>query len=187
MGKKAMEAICQSQLKSPTVVSYKVGTKIYEVIIKPYLSFTELQQLVANTISFCYTDKEYHPQNKDFAWKYNVLASYTDIDFNRSSAEDAYKFITQTDIFERVSAKISDDLPSIFESINEKLKYKNQTRNSMSDLVEQFSKMSEEFEGIDAQEVLEVGKKLAEKDERTIVENIIDYEDKKHTKNKAKE
>lgn len=90
----------------------------YPIKVRPTLTLEQRSFLVESIADLCFVGDEYVPYMADFARKYGVLSSYTDLNFDNVSMEEAYRMTQNRELYRAVYDVIDDDLSAVFADVN---------------------------------------------------------------------
>jgi len=169
--------------------TYEVNGETIEIEVVPYLSLSARGSFVNDAADIVFVDGAYAPYMLNFAYKYCLLSYCTNINLPKD-AEKINKIIQNTSIADDVDDLVDDKY--LYSDILDLIEYRKAAylKNSKTDefiesltsLVKNLDSMagSDEFKGKNLNDILATAKKIVDKDEKSLVNNILDFEEAKN-------
>lgn len=181
-----MDKISKSYRAKDKVIVYQAGEEVIEVTVMPNISFKSRCAMVSEIIDMCFVGGKYVSGMKTFAINYNLLAYHTNLALG-DSVEKIWSFINASMIIEKILEVMVDGYYQILDEVESGIKYRidselahNKSDDLMDAIVEVVNKISgmvtDFSNSINIEDIINIGKSLAEKDESEIVKSILDYQ-----------
>lgn len=186
-----IDKIVEFNQKEMRKVLCEMDEEVVEIEVIPYLSLSARGQFVNDAADIVFVDGAYAPYMLNFAYKYCLLAYCTNINLPKD-AEKINKIIQVTDIADEVD-KIIDD-KYLYSDILDLIDYRKNTylkKSKMDELMDALTSLvksldtmanSDEFKGKNLNDIINTAMKIADKDEKSLVNNILNFEQAKNAK-----
>lgn len=156
-----------------------------EIIVNPYISAPEYNQLIIDIVNGCIIDGEFYSALEDISIKSNVFETFTNIKTDNLSV--VYDFIRHfpeeaDGIVKDILTVFPDFYNDVYEAIGfekEKLLHKSDLKPISDKIVELLDKFASKFDGTtptDLQNFLQATMKIAGKNEGEIAKSILDLQ-----------
>lgn len=169
----------------PKPIDVKVDDEIITIEVLPYLTLKERGQFVIDVADSVFINGTYAPYMLNFAYNFFLLQHCTNMTMPKD-AEKVNRFVNTTDIADRVEEIVGDKY--LYSDCLDMIEYRKNAylKNNKADefigsltaLVDNLNKIadSDEFKGQNLNDILGAVKQFASKDEKSLVNNILDFE-----------
>lgn len=175
----------------PKPIDVKVDDEIITIEVLPYLTLKERGQFVVDVADSVFIDGTYAPYMLNFAYNFFLLQHCTNMTMPKD-AEKVNRLIQTTTIADQVEEIVGDKY--LYSDCLDMIEYRknaylknNKTDEfigSLTSLVDNLNKIAEsdEFKSQNLNDILGAVKQFAGKDDKSLVNNILDYREAKNAK-----
>lgn len=172
----------------PKPIDIKVDDEIITIEVLPYLTLKERGQFVVDVADSVFIDGTYAPYMLNFAYNFFLLQHCTNMTMPKD-AEKVNRLIQTTTIADQVEEIVGDKY--LYSDCLDMIEYRknaylknNKTDEfigSLTSLVDNLNKIAEsdEFKSQNLNDILGAVKQFAGKDDKSLVNNILDYREAK--------
>lgn len=155
--------------------------------IKPYISFEEMYAFADNVCDLAFKNGDYNPVMRLMGYNKCLLSYYTNIKIDKLTNDRLAAITYKTELIDFIQDSISGlQYCDISQIIDEMIKYKldcimsekthelNKIEKHFEDMITSMDSFAEQMKGVDMSAFIENVQKLANKDEKKIVEAVTD-------------
>lgn len=186
-----MDKIIDVNSISPESIKVEVDGEIIAIDVLPYLTLKDRGQFVVDVADSVFIDGAYAPYMLNFAYNFFLLQHCTNMTMPKD-AEKVNQLIQTTNIADQVDEIVGDkylysdclDMIEYRKNVYLKNNKADEFVGSLTSLVDNLNKIAEsdEFKGQNLNDILTTAKKIADKDEKSLVKNILDFQEAKNAK-----
>lgn len=169
------------------VITYEINGEQVDIKVKPYLTIQERGQIVTDIADAVFIDGVYAPYMLGFAYKYGIIAYFTNLSIPQNP-EKLNVLINSTDIINKIEEIINDE--GIYVDALDLIEYRKNMylkNNKADELLDALTSLinnldniaTSDIDKINPVELLNTAKKIADKDEKSLVENILEIQEAK--------
>lgn len=112
-----------------TYVNLGVGDAAIKIMIKKQISLMDIAAFVEGVMEMVFRTNEqdieiYCPQFKDFAFRYNLIVFFTNIDLQDRHLQDAEQIVLNEEIYEAISDIIGPSMYILYDATDDLIQYK---------------------------------------------------------------
>ena len=180
-----MDKIIDAKSVAPESVKIEADGEIITIDVFPYLTLKERGQFVVDVADSVFIDGTYAPYMLNFAYNFFLLQHCTNMTMPKD-AEKVNRLIQTTTVADQVEEIVGDKY--LYSDCLDMIEYRknaylknNKTDEfigSLTSLVDNLNKIAEsdEFKSQNLNEIVGAIKQFAGKDEKSLVNNILDFE-----------
>lgn len=181
MNVKVMSEFCKAQNLEPVKISFDVGDESVEITVKRILSFKEACDFVSGCTYACFSEDDYFPHLRDFAFLREVLTAYTDCKLP-TDEEAQYKIIFGLpDSFYEKLYKVIDttQISSLKQSIADAIDFEKEKLLKKSRLLSMLEKVVSEMQDVmkpeNVQKLTDMADKIQGVSQEDVVTALLSY------------
>ena len=180
-----IDKIVDKNSTTPETIKVEVNDEIITIDVFPYWTLKERGQFVVDVADSVFIDGTYAPYMLNFAYNFFLLQHCTNMTMPKD-AEKVNRLIQTTTVADQVDDIVGDKY--LYSDCLDMIEYRKNAylKNNKADefigsltaLVDNLNKIAEsdEFKGQNLNEIVGAIKQFAGKDEKSLVNNILDFE-----------
>jgi len=184
-----MDKIIDAKPVAPESVKVEADGEIIIIDVLPYLTLKDRGQFVVDVADSVFIDGTYAPYMLNFAYNFFLLQHCTNMTMPKD-AEKVNRLIQTTTVADQVDEIVGDKY--LYSDCLDMIEYRKNAylKNNKADefigsltaLVDNLNKIAEsdEFKGQNLNEIIETAKNISGKDDKSLVKNILDFQEVKN-------
>lgn len=182
-----LKKLVNYQISEPVLISFPISeTETIEVSVKKYLSKEDKVNFVNDVVSGVFNQESFQPYFKEELFNIAILEYFTDIKVD-TKIEFLLKLVTQTTLCENIKYSIDKELLScLITTVDDMIEYRKleilssekqklqSAVDEITQLTESFVKIENQFKDIDTNNMLDIFKKIADKDDYSLAKATLE-------------